>query len=442
MAPRLRWGSAGSEVEHLQQLLKQAGYYYGRVDGQFGSLTYSAVRRFQKANGLRVDGIVAAQTWNALTGGSVPSPEPAGTGGSAAGVRAMSLHIGMNRVDPARYGGWDGVLTGCERDAQAMAGIARAEGFTPKTLFAPQATADAILREIKRASREVPPGGIFMLTYAGHGGQVADLTGEEADQKDETWVAYDRQILDDELNAAMAEFQPDVRVVMVSDSCHSGSVYRYMPGEAEEQEFQQQFAELKKSFYLDLAAARPGPGDAPFAGFPRPLATASARTADIGVQSPAMAASRASVGVGHRPPEPRYAPDSLLDAGSRAGGGNGGTRTRDIPMQQNEEANRIQREELVQAKMRARSRGTQEAVRAAGLLLSGCQDNQLSQEVNGAGVFTSAVERVWANGSFTGSYERLMDAIGSQMGPTQTPQLSQFGVNAQALAAGTPFNTA
>jgi metacaspase-1 len=48
------------------------------------------------------------------------------------------------------------------------------------------------------------------------------------DQYDETWVLYDRQLVDDELYALWSRFAEGVRVVMLSDSCHSGTVARAM----------------------------------------------------------------------------------------------------------------------------------------------------------------------------------------------------------------------
>ncbi len=66
-------------------------------------------------------------------------------------------------------------------------------------------------------------GDIYFLTYSGHGGQVPDTNGEgESDSSDETWLAYDRQIVDDELYELWAKFKPGVRIVVLSDSCHSG----------------------------------------------------------------------------------------------------------------------------------------------------------------------------------------------------------------------------
>ncbi len=39
--------------------------------------------------------------------------------------RGMSLHIGLNAVDPAHYNGWEGHLNACEYDADDMEGIAK-----------------------------------------------------------------------------------------------------------------------------------------------------------------------------------------------------------------------------------------------------------------------------------------------------------------------------
>ena len=61
-----RYGSNGDEVKQIQKKLKDWGYYYGNVDGIYGSKTLSAVKSFQKKNGLKVDGIVGTQTLNAM----------------------------------------------------------------------------------------------------------------------------------------------------------------------------------------------------------------------------------------------------------------------------------------------------------------------------------------------------------------------------------------
>lgn len=139
----------------------------------------------------------------------------------------ISLHIGLNRVDPAHYQGWDGELTACEFDANDMRAIAEGQGFEPRSLLTKEATSDAVLAAIERAAGELDRGDLFLCTYSGHGGQVPDRNGEdEEDRSDETWVAYDRQIVDDELYALWGRFAPGVRIFVLSDSCHSGTVVR------------------------------------------------------------------------------------------------------------------------------------------------------------------------------------------------------------------------
>lgn len=61
-----RRGSSGSEVRKIQEKLKRWGYYSGSVDGIYGSGTESAVKKFQKANGLKTDGIAGKATLNAM----------------------------------------------------------------------------------------------------------------------------------------------------------------------------------------------------------------------------------------------------------------------------------------------------------------------------------------------------------------------------------------
>lgn len=61
-----RYGSRGEEVRQIQTKLKRWGYYNGSVDGIYGSQTLSAVKYFQKKNGLTADGIAGTKTLNAM----------------------------------------------------------------------------------------------------------------------------------------------------------------------------------------------------------------------------------------------------------------------------------------------------------------------------------------------------------------------------------------
>lgn len=61
-----KYGSRGSEVTQIQTKLKRWGYYNGNVDGIYGSQTVSAVKYFQRKNGLTVDGIAGKNTLAAM----------------------------------------------------------------------------------------------------------------------------------------------------------------------------------------------------------------------------------------------------------------------------------------------------------------------------------------------------------------------------------------
>jgi len=65
--PILMNGSSGNAVKIVQNVLKLNGYYFGFVDGFFGTMTKVAVIQFQTNKGLSPDGIVGFKTWHALS---------------------------------------------------------------------------------------------------------------------------------------------------------------------------------------------------------------------------------------------------------------------------------------------------------------------------------------------------------------------------------------
>ena len=64
--PILRKGNKGNHVGYLQEKLNELGYNCGKVDKIFGSKTLEAVKAFQKAHNLVVDGVVGSKTWAKL----------------------------------------------------------------------------------------------------------------------------------------------------------------------------------------------------------------------------------------------------------------------------------------------------------------------------------------------------------------------------------------
>jgi hypothetical protein len=394
--PTLRWGSSGPSVRRLQELLAQRGYDPGPVDGRFGAKTHNAVLRFQRASGLAADGVVGPRTWEALLGA------PAGGGGAGQpppvtptdGARGLSIHIGVNRIDPAHYG-TAGVLHGCENDARAMEALARAQGFEPRMLLTTDATSAQVLAALRDAASRLRTGDILLLTYAGHGAQVPDLDDEAEDRQDETWCLYDRMVLDDELYAAWGQFAAGVRIAVLSDSCHSGTVTRHLVRET---------SIVKEMYYASLAAPAPA--------------------RDVG-EAGGVRAFLASL------PLPRSA---AAPAATRAVDG-GAVLTRNLPQPYVEAILQDSRDLYRSLKAGATRAGVQATV----LAISGCQDNQLSQESGGRGLFSTTLEAVWAGGTFQGDYRSLHAAIVGRMPPTQTPNLTVVGAPNPAFEAQRPF---
>lgn len=141
-------------------------------------------------------------------------------------AKGLALAIGLNLVDPKHYQGWDGQLAACEFDANDMAEIAKAKGFKCTVLLTKAATRKAVAAAIRAAAKKLVPGDIFLVSYSGHGGQLPDVNGDEDDGVDETWCLYDGELVDDEIYKLLALFKPGVRVLSLSDSCHSGTVIK------------------------------------------------------------------------------------------------------------------------------------------------------------------------------------------------------------------------
>ncbi len=87
-----RYGSRGAEVSQIQTKLKRWGYYNGNIDGIYGSQTLSAVKYFQRTNGLTADGIAGTQTLKAM-----------GITSSSSGSSASSSNSNLNLLSRLVY---------------------------------------------------------------------------------------------------------------------------------------------------------------------------------------------------------------------------------------------------------------------------------------------------------------------------------------------------
>jgi len=153
--------------------------------------------------------------------------------GESRGPVALALTIGVNHINPDAYEGQSGPLKGPEGDADAMAAIARSSGkFADVRTLSTRADrngpphGDEVLNHIGWAARILKKGDLFLLTYSGHGRKTYDdPSGDETgDHKDDTWCLEDGDLVDDILDGMWSKFRNDVRIVVFSDSCFSGTM--------------------------------------------------------------------------------------------------------------------------------------------------------------------------------------------------------------------------
>ncbi len=291
--------------------------------------------------------------------------------------KGLSLHVGLNKVDPAQYEGWSGPLTACEADAEDMEAITKGRGYATTILRTAAATRDAVVSSIRRAATDLKAGDIFVISYSGHGGQVRDVNGDEPDDLlDETWCLFDGELIDDELYALWATFEAGVRILVLSDSCHSGTV-------------------VKVAFsHPESAGAR-------------------AVLSELGIQGPLhFRAMPNDVALRTYRAHAKFY-DSL--------------QPRVLSKGKNRKDAAAAKEAL------------QESPKAAVRLISGCQDNQLSLDGAFNGLFTGTLRLVWDDGAFRGNYKTFHRAILRRMPPTQTPKHFLVGAHDPAYDQQHPF---
>jgi hypothetical protein len=140
-------------------------------------------------------------------------------------MNKTALCIGIND-----YPGTANDLQGCVNDAKDWAAELKRRGFTIKMLLDSQATGKAILDTALVLIAAAKKGDWVVITNSSHGSQVPDKNGDEKDKLDECLCPYDIMtkgpVIDDDLYKVLASHKDGVHVVLISDSCHSGSVSR------------------------------------------------------------------------------------------------------------------------------------------------------------------------------------------------------------------------
>lgn len=133
----------------------------------------------------------------------------------------VSLHFATNRVDPNSYGGWDAQLPNTVSDANAMQRLAAKLGYHTNILSDATSRSDCLASALTVLSAQLKAGDSLLLTLSGHGGQIPDISGNEPDNRLETWALYDKQVDANELYARLAHFSSGVTVIVVEDASHA-----------------------------------------------------------------------------------------------------------------------------------------------------------------------------------------------------------------------------
>ena len=138
-------------------------------------------------------------------------------------AKGISIHIGLDFVDEQHYGATH-TLPFCTNDAKAMEAIASQIGYESYVLLNENATSHRFFYFLSEASASLEMDDILFISFSGHGSLVKDINGDEEDGSDETLVFFDRMVVDDELYQRWNKFKKGVRILFISDSCHSGTI--------------------------------------------------------------------------------------------------------------------------------------------------------------------------------------------------------------------------
>lgn len=149
-------------------------------------------------------------------------------------MNRFSIHIGINRVNPAHYGTTFPVLRGAVNDATAMKLALQPFGYAEQILLddtnpttANFATTTNLQNHLNRFASQLVAGDLLVITYAGHGSQITDPHHVEPDGLNEVFAFWDRFLIDDELRRLFTRFASGVQIVVISDSCNSGTTIEF-----------------------------------------------------------------------------------------------------------------------------------------------------------------------------------------------------------------------
>jgi hypothetical protein len=138
-----------------------------------------------------------------------------------------ALCVGINN-----YPGSSNDLYGCINDARDWSALLSGYGFETSLILDSQATRQSLKASLDDLVTSAREGDVIVFTYSGHGTQTFDFGGDEGDAYDEALSVYDGNIPDDDLRIIINKVDPRATLIVISDSCFSGSVTRLIPENA------------------------------------------------------------------------------------------------------------------------------------------------------------------------------------------------------------------
>lgn len=152
--------------------------------------------------------------------------------------RALVIGLGKQE-DPA----WQKING--DKDVPLVTEMLGRAGFDKqhiRTLVNEQATKAAIVQAFMTMAQTAKKGDIVYIHFSGHGQQMRDRNGDEADGLDESWIPYDayrqpcnkdrgeKHLVDDEVNICLSAIRDKIgasgKLLVAIDACHSGDATR------------------------------------------------------------------------------------------------------------------------------------------------------------------------------------------------------------------------
>ena len=152
-----------------------------------------------------------------------PIPQPPNPPEPPTDKKRIALLFAINN-----YPGTTNDLNGCINDQIDLSLRLAVDfpGFQISMFKDAEVTRSRFIKEVVSAIAYINPGDVLLVHYSGHGTKVTDVNGDEKDGYDEALYLYDGTVIDDDIGYALKSIPDGATVVLMFDSCFSGTVTR------------------------------------------------------------------------------------------------------------------------------------------------------------------------------------------------------------------------